>query len=115
MSWPVAGCRAAAGCSLADARNLQLLLDDVAELGVQHGQRLASSILLQKLFQACDVVQRKASMGQQAGQEPQLVGCRLMRDTTSALVRSCQCKRFNEKCSWCTCPAAIQLRCASVT
>ena len=34
------------------ARDVQLLLDDGAQLGVQHGERLADRVLLQELFQA---------------------------------------------------------------
>jgi hypothetical protein len=38
-----------------DAGNVELLLDDAAQLGIQHGQRLAHRVLLQELLQACFV------------------------------------------------------------
>lgn len=36
-----------------EAVDAQLLLDDVAQLGVQHRQRVALGVLLQELLQAC--------------------------------------------------------------
>jgi hypothetical protein len=44
---------AAVPALLADTWDLQLVLDDIAQLGIQHSKGLANTVLLQKLLQAC--------------------------------------------------------------
>jgi hypothetical protein len=39
-----------------DAGDVELLLDDATQLGVQHRQRLTHCILLQELLEACVVL-----------------------------------------------------------